>query len=269
MKFGICTSFRTVQSLKEVNFDYLEESVQRFLIPERPQEEFEDNLRAIRQLPFPVEAANSLLPSDLVLVATPERQIDTVRLENYIKTTLRRAEQSHIHVLVFGSGNARAYPTGYDKAAAAQQIQEHLATWSNWASDYDVQIVLEPLRYEETNLFNTVAEGGEMITRIANSGARLLADIYHMACNQEEPASILPYVTLLKHVHVAEKQGRAAPGHYGEDLRPYFAALKQAEYDQRISIECNWTDFAHEAHPAIEALKQQWSEANKLSTRLN
>lgn len=268
MKFGICTSFRTVQNLKEVNFDYLEESVQRFLIPEHPQEDFENNLRAIRQLPFPVEAVNSLLPSDLVLVATSERQIDTVRLENYMRTTLRRADQAQIRVIVFGSGNARACPIGYDKATAAQQIQEHLATWSYWASNYGIQIVIEPLRYEETNLFNTVAETGEMIARIANSGARLLADIYHMACNQEEPASILPNATLLKHVHVAEKQNRAAPGHYGEDLRPYFAALQQAEYDQRISIECNWTDFAHEVHPAIEVLKQQWSEAKLLSTRL-
>lgn len=263
MKFGICTSFRTVQALKEINFDYLEESVQRFLIPERPQKDFEDNLQAIQHLPFPVLAANSLLPADLVLVATPERRVDTARLENYMKTTLQRAEQAQIRIIVFGSGNARAFPPGYDKADAAQQIQQHLATWSSWASNYGVQIVLEPLRYEETNLFNTVAESGEMIAHIADSGAKLLADIYHMACNQEEPSSILPYAALLKHVHVAEKQDRAAPGRYDEDLRPYFAALQQAGYDQRISIECNWTDFVHEVHPAIEALKRQWSEATE------
>jgi sugar phosphate isomerase/epimerase len=265
MKFGICTSFRTVQNLKEVNFDYLEESVQRFLIPEHPQEDFEDNLHAARQLPFPLEAVNSLFPSDLLLVATPERQVDTVRLKNYMKTTLQRAEQAKISIIVFGSGNARACPPGYDKAAAAQQIQELLATWGSWASNYGVQIVLEPLRYEETNLFNTVAESGAMISQIAASGARLLADIYHMACNQEEPASILPYAKLLKHVHVAEKQDRAAPGHYGEDLRPYFAALRQAGYDQRISIECNWSDFANEVHPAIETLKTQYNYVKSTS----
>jgi sugar phosphate isomerase/epimerase len=264
MKFGICTSFRKAQSLKEVNFDYLEESVQRFLIPESPQEDFEDNLHIARQLPFPLEAANSLLPADLVLVATPEQQVDTARLENYMKTTLQRAEQANIRIIVFGSGNARACPPGYDKAAAAQQIQEHLATWSGWAHNHGVQIVIEPLRYAETNLFNTVAESGEMIARIADSGARLLADIYHMAYNQEEPDSILPYASLLKHVHVAEKQDRAAPGHHGEDLRPYFAALQQAGYDQRISIECNWTDFTNEVHPAIEELKRQYNSAGLL-----
>ena len=265
MKFGICTSFRNVQHLKERHFDYLEESVQRFLIPERPQEDFEANLQAARQLSFPIEAANSMLPADLVLVATPERKIDTVRVENYIKTMLQRADQADLRVIVFGSGNARACPPGYAKTNAAQQIQEHLATWSNWANNYGIQIVLEPLGYEETNLFNTVAESGEMISQIAGSGARLLADIYHMACNQEEPTSVVPYGSLLKHVHVAEKQHRAAPGHYGEDLRPYFSALKQASYNQRISIECNWTDLASEVNPAIETLRTQWSEANTLS----
>lgn len=122
MKFGICTSFRNVQHLKERHFDYLEESVQRFLIPERPQEDFEANLQAARQLSFPIEAANSMLPADLVLVATPERKIDTVRVENYIKTMLQRADQADLRVIVFGSGNARACPPGYAKTNAAQQI---------------------------------------------------------------------------------------------------------------------------------------------------
>jgi sugar phosphate isomerase/epimerase len=265
MKFGICASFHTVQHLKERHFDYLEENVQRFLLPERPQEDFEANLRAVRQLSFPIEAANSLLPPDLVLIATPERKIDTVRLESYIKTTLQRADQADLRMLVFGSGDARACPPGYAKAEAALQIQEHLATWSNWANHYGIQIVLEPLRYEETNLFNTVAESGEMISHIASSGAQLLADTYHMACNQEEPASLVPYGSLLKHIHVAEKQHRAAPGHYGEDLRPYFSALQQTGYNQRISIECNWTNIASEVNPALEALRTQWSEAQTLS----
>ena len=54
------------------------------------------------------------------------------------------------------------------------------------------------------------------------------------------------------------KRDGAAPGRYGEDFRPFFAALHQAGYDRRISIECNWQNLAAEVSPAIETLKEQW-----------
>jgi sugar phosphate isomerase/epimerase len=258
MKFGICASFRDIFSLNTISFDYLEESVQRFLVPEQPQEYFEALLTEARQLPIPIEAANVLLPSNLPLVATPTRQVDMVRLERYIKTALRRAEQAGIRVIVFGSGGARACPPGYDHHDAMQQIGHHLATWSEWARDHGVQFVLEPLRYEETNILNTVAESGALVTQLASSGARLLIDTYHMACNGEDPETMAPYISLIAHVHVAERQDRAAPGKHGENLRPYFAVLRQGGYDQRISIECNWNDFPVQVNQAIAVLREQW-----------
>ncbi|MBA2391231.1 MAG: TIM barrel protein [Ktedonobacteraceae bacterium] len=261
MRFGICAPFQEIAALSTFPFDYLEENVQRFLAPEKPQEHFEEMWKAARTLPIQIEAANSLLPSDLFLVATPERQVDTARLERYIKTALRRADQAGIRILVFGSGGARACPAGYDVSAAVQQIGEHLATWSTWAHDYGVRIVLEPLRYEETNTLNTVAEGGALVSQHITSGARLLADVYHMLCNAEAPETLFPWTALLSHVHIAEQQGRTAPGRHGEDFRPYFSALKQGGYDQRISIECNWHDLPDEVDLALRVLREQWEES--------
>ena len=42
MRFGICAPYREVAAWETYPFDYLEESVQRFLLPERPQEDFEE-----------------------------------------------------------------------------------------------------------------------------------------------------------------------------------------------------------------------------------
>src|SRR5438552_596074 len=42
MRFGICAAYREVTALGTYPFDYLEENVQRFLLPECPQEEFEE-----------------------------------------------------------------------------------------------------------------------------------------------------------------------------------------------------------------------------------
>lgn len=258
MRFGICASYREVAALKTYPFDYLEENVQRFLIPERPQEDFEEIWQEARQLPVPIDAANSLLPADLTVVATPTRPVDTNRLERYIKTALQRAEQVGIRIFVFGSGGARACPPGYNRTDAEQQIGAHLSRWSDWAQNHGIQIVLEPLRYKETNTLNTVAEAGALVASIEKPGARLLADVYHMACNNESPEDIPLWASLLSHVHVAEKRDRAAPGRYGEDFRPYFSALQQAGYDQRISIECNWQNLATEVSQAIKTLREQW-----------
>jgi sugar phosphate isomerase/epimerase len=259
MKFGICAPYFEVATLKNIAFDYLEENVQRFLLPEQAQETFEEVWREARVLPIPIEAANNLLPPTLSLVATPTQQVDAARLERYMKTALRRAEQVGIRVIVFGSGGARACPPGYHRADAVQQIGEHLSRWSEWAQAYGVQIALEPLRFEETNTLNTVTESGELVTRLAASGTTLLVDVYHMACNGEPPESMLPWASLLSHVHVAERQERASPGRHGEDFRPSFSVLHQAGYDRRISIECTWQDLAAEVSPAIETLRQQWA----------
>ena len=261
MKYGVCASYQEVAALQERTFDYLEENVQRFLVPEQPQEHFEKILREAQSLALPIEACNSMLPADIPLIATPQQHVDTVRLERYIKTMLQRAEQVGVRVIVFGSGQARACPTGYDHEDAVQQLGGYLATWSEWGRAHGVSIALEPLRYEETNLLNTVTEGGTLVTKHILSGATLLIDTYHMACNGEMPTDILLWTSIISHVHVAEKQDRAAPGHYGEDLRPYFSALHKGNYDSRISIECRWQDFAHEVGPAIETVRQQWTDA--------
>ena len=268
MKFGICAPYSEVagdhkgRPYKEpYPFYYLEEHVQRFLIPERPQNDFEEVWREARKLPIPIEAANSLLPADIPVVETPTRPVDTKRLERYMKTALQRAEQVGIRIIVFGSGLARACPPDYKHTDAVQQIKEHLSQWGEWAQNHGVQIVLEPLRYEETNTLNTVAEAGALVASIGRPGARLLADIYHMACNNESPEDILPWAALLSHVHVAEKQERAAPGRYGENFRPYFSILHQIGYDQRISIECNWQNLSAEVETGIKTLREQWEES--------
>ncbi|WP_246046473.1 sugar phosphate isomerase/epimerase family protein [Thermosporothrix hazakensis] len=259
MKFGICASFRQVAAFPALNVDYLEENVQHFLMPERSQEAFAEQLREARRvLPFPIEVANVFFPGNFPLLATPERSVDRERVERYVRTVLRRAEEAGIRVIVFGSGGARACPEGYERAEAIQQIADYLATWSDWGKEHGVRIALEPLRYQETNVINTVAEGGELVASIATSGAGLLVDTYHMASNREAPASIAVVAPYLAHVHVAELEERSAPGVHGEDFRPYFSVLQQCGYDQRISIECHWKDMATEVGPALETIRAQW-----------
>ena len=76
-------------------------------------------------------------------------------------------------------------------------------------------------------------------------------------------------------LHSGQHQGRVCFRvftHYGrtDDLETnpeagqkecrYFDTLGEAQagYDQRISIECTWQDFAAEVGPALAVLREQW-----------
>jgi len=50
MRFGICAPYREVAALETHPFDFLEEQVQNFLLPERPEEDFEEVWQEARTL---------------------------------------------------------------------------------------------------------------------------------------------------------------------------------------------------------------------------
>jgi sugar phosphate isomerase/epimerase len=261
MRFGVCAGRQQMAPLGDAMIDYLEENVQRFLCPERPEEEFAAHLDETRTLPAPVEAANVFIPADLPLVASATQSVGMPRLERYVRTALRRAETAGIRVIVFGSGKARACPPDLDLGAGLRQIGEHLTRWGGWAAEHGVTIVIEPLRREETNVLNTVAESAALVEQLNLPAIRLLADTYHMACNGEAPEDLRALAPLLAHVHVAEHRDRAAPGTHGEDFRPYLTALRRGGYDARISIECTWQDLAAQVAGALAAVREQWATA--------
>jgi len=103
-----------------------------------------------------------------------------------------------------------------------------------------VTIVLEPLNKGETNLLNSVTEGIEYVDTIARPRIQLLADFYHMMKEDEGPDAIRKAGARIRHCHIAELEGRKAPGTKGEDLSGYFKALRDIGYTGGASCECGW-----------------------------
>jgi sugar phosphate isomerase/epimerase len=104
-----------------------------------------------------------------------------------------------------------------------------------------------------------VSEGGKIVEEVNHPNFRLLADFWHMMMENEGPESIEMYGHLIHHTHIAEKEGRTAPGTHGEDFTPYFQALKNVGYKGMISIESNWDDMDKRAGPAIKTIRAQLS----------
>ncbi|MDX9882753.1 MAG: sugar phosphate isomerase/epimerase family protein [Prolixibacteraceae bacterium] len=251
---GVCTRAANGNMLAEHGYSYIEEGVRGFLVPQESEEKFNGLLSLAQKSKLPVIACNSFLPGNLKSVG--EEAVHPEILE-FAETAFRRAKIAGVKIIVFGSGGSRAIPEGFSGEKAREQFVSLCARMGPLAAKYDVTVVIEPLNKKECNFINSVSEGGEIVKKVKHPNIQLLADIYHMKMDHEGPESILKYGKFLRHVHIAEKEGRAAPGTHREDFRPYFEALKKVKYKGNISIECRWENLENQAPLAIKTIQGQ------------
>ena len=253
-RIGVCTSVNNADKLKAAGYDYVEEGVQRFLVPLEPTDKFGANLVNALSASLPVYAYAGFLPGDLKCVG-PEADHEAVLA--YARTAFDRAGQVGSTIIVFGSGRARRVPDGFSRDEALEQFVELLENMGPIAAEYNIIVAIEPLNQRECNLINTVQQGAEIVRQVNHPNIRVLADIYHMALEDEGPQSILDAGPLLAHVHLAEKEGRTRPGVAPYDFAPYFDALRRIGYTGGISFECRWENFDEELAPALAYIKEQ------------
>lgn len=83
-----------------------------------------------------------------------------------------------------------------------------------------------------------------------------MVDFYHLASEKEDPAVIIRGREHIRHLHVANPQGRVFPLKWEEyDYAPFFASLRKIGYDKRISVEASTKDFPADAPQAIALLR--------------
>ncbi|MGE4587138.1 MAG: sugar phosphate isomerase/epimerase family protein, partial [Mangrovibacterium sp.] len=199
-------------------------------------------------------ACNSFVPGNMKSVGSEAVHAEILV---YMETAFRRAQKAGVKIIVFGSGGSRSIPEGFSRMDARRQFVELCRAMAPLAAKHGVTVVLEPLNRNECNFINSVKEGGEIVEEVDHPNFRLLADLYHMKMDGEGPESLLQYGHLIRHTHIAEKEGRSAPGTHQEDFSSYFKALKQAGYQGKMSLECRWTGLAEQAGPALQTLRKQ------------
>jgi sugar phosphate isomerase/epimerase len=259
MQIGFCTDPATLATLPaRPDCDFIEGHVVNFLMPEAPDAAFAPGAAALKTCGFPMPAANVLLPA-VLKVSGPT--IDYERLDRYAHVVFRRAKELGMTLIVFGSAGARMVPEGFSQATAFEQYVDILKQFGPLAEEAGVTIVVEPLNRGECNLVNTVLEGAEAVRRANTRGVQLLVDIFHMLRNGESPDDIVKVGPLIRHAHVAENKDRAAPGTNGEDFRPFFKALRQIGYNDRLALEPIWKDLPGQVGPALAETRKQLTDA--------
>ncbi|HRR35098.1 MAG TPA: sugar phosphate isomerase/epimerase family protein [Kiritimatiellia bacterium] len=254
--FGICAGPDKADRLKAIGYDFIEGGVGGTFKPTMPDAEYEAELAKLKQSALPFQSCNGFIPSTYRLTG-PETTHDTA-LE-YAVTACRRADLLGVPYIVFGSGGARKMPEGFDAAKGRAQFIDFCRKLGDRIRDLKVTIVLEPLNKGETNLLNSVTEGISYVDEIDHPRIRLLADFYHMMKENEGPDAIRKAGARIRHCHIAELEGRKAPGTKGEDLSGYFKALRDVGYNGGVSCECGWPkQNVEEAwKKALETMRQQ------------
>ena len=258
---GVCTSVQNHELVSQAGFDYIEEGVRRFLVPDKPEEEFLKNLKILEESSIPILACNGFLPGSLKSTG-PQTQHEEILV--FAETAFRRAQRSGIKTIVFGSSGSRNYPEGFDKEKAVDQFTELLAKMGPLAARYDVTVVIEPLRKDESNIVNRVEEAYQIALKVDHPNIRVLGDIFHMMREDEPPESLIEARKTLAHMHIAEKEKRTAPGLAGDNFVPYLIGLEKAGYRGGISIEGSWGDKNDFAENLIIARSYLQAQINTL-----
>jgi D-psicose/D-tagatose/L-ribulose 3-epimerase len=254
---GYCVGLKGLELAKTVGFDYVELGTTE--IAALSDAEFDAAVEQVKKVGIPTPNANLFLPASLKLTgaeaASAEEQMA------YVRKALTRLNRLGVRILCFGSGGARRVPDGFAKEAAFAQLVAFGKRIAPEAQANGITIVIEPLRQQETNIINTTAEGLALVKAVGHPNFQLLIDFFHLASEKEDPAIILEARDHIRHLHVANPQGRVFPQQWDEyDYAPFFANLRRIGYTGGISVEASSKDVPTEAPRAIALLRRGFAD---------
>lgn len=248
MRMGICTSVERLEEAHEADFDFAELGAY-LLLPDGDDAAFAGVRNAILSARIRVEAFNIFLPPQLK-VTGPEVDMDAVARRMSI--VIERAADVGAEVIVFGSGGARNVPDGYPAHLAWDQLQHAAMLAADIGSKHGIIIAVEPLHRGVCSILNTVSEGADFVDAINHPNCALLADLFHMAANDEPLESLKNAAPKLAHVHIPTPS-LAEDDSY--DFRGFFRSLVNGGYSESISIEDNNGLLAHTQPPLTQTYR--------------
>jgi len=242
MRYGNCISYKNtkhIKILKETGFDYIETSLAPLYTAEKS--ELIDLLNALEKNNIKCEAVNVLFPGDISLTG---ENVDYKKIEDYINGVFEKTKELKFKNVVFGSGGARKVPDGFDKNKATEQIIQVVKNYLLPAAEkYDFILAIEELNKGETNILNSVDEVEYIINKINNPRIKLLADLFHIALENYDVEKLSEKSEIIAHCHIANPfDNRYYPQKTDssesiELYKNFFGSLKNAGYDNKISIE--------------------------------
>ncbi len=252
VQIGYCSNLKNIDAAKAAGFEYLELGTSE--IAALSDADFEATVTRIKELGLPIPVTNLFVPANIRLTGpdiNPQQQME------YVRKAFGRLKRLGVGIVVFGSGGARRIPDGFAREEGWKQLVDFGRRAADEAKAHDITIAIEPLRRQESNVINSAGEGLELVKAIDHPNFQLMIDFYHLASEKEDPEIVIRAKDHLRHLHMANPQGRAFPLKWEEyDYAAFFANLKKIGYDKRISVEAGSKDIANEGAQSIALLRK-------------
>jgi hydroxypyruvate isomerase len=137
------------------------------------------------------------------------------------------------------------YGLRIDGVAESEQdelARENLAFAAKAAGRIGATIVIEPLSAAPAYPLKTAADALAVIQRVGQDAGveniALLADLYHLAANGDDPAEVITrHTARIGHVQIADHPGRNEPGTGDLDIEGYLNLLADNGYSGYVGLE--------------------------------
>jgi D-psicose/D-tagatose/L-ribulose 3-epimerase len=256
VRIGYCGRLQDIDAVKAAGFDYME--VRTTEVAALSDADYTRVAAKLRQVGLPVLSANLFLPADLKVTGP---NVDKPRQMEYVRRALDRVSRLGVRLVVFGSGGARQVPEGFSRQEAFQQLVDFGKRIAPEARSRNITIAIEPLRRQETNIINNTTEALAWVNAVNDPNIQMIIDYYHFEVEKEDPSAILKVKDHLRHLHMANPDGRVMPLKWDEyNYGPFFAVLRQIHYDRLISVEASTKNLPVEGPQSIALLRRAFEQ---------
>jgi sugar phosphate isomerase/epimerase len=241
MQLGVCCgSVDRWHLIRKTGYDYAEAYFSGITLAD--DAEFQKICETKKNDDISVEALNGMFTPKFILIGEERTSPDEVR--EFCEKGFYRAKTLGGEFVILGSGKARSIPEGMEKERAEAEFVDLLRLCGDIAKKNDMKLAIEPLRYEETNFINTVAESAAICRLAAHDSVGTIVDFYHFHCNGESLETLKDAKDKLFHAHIARPNvDRMVPTEIDREICALWAkALREIGYDARLTLEARYSD---------------------------
>lgn len=173
---------------------------------------------------------------------------------------VKKTSKIGIERLIIGAGGARVLPS----PELRQNVLDQMADICRFGispvlSEFGIIAVLEGLNKGETNMLLTTGDSVELARLVNMPNLKVMADLYHVNLEDEDYADFPKYTGYIHHAHIANPRPRVMPKRDdGFPYEPFFAALRSAGFDGRMSVEAgpngDYVECLKEAYATLAPL---------------
>lgn len=168
-----------------------------------------------------------------------------IAAQNYVKKCVALCHQlggKTFNICLFSDkplisdGNHRFLPVD-KKRKLISSLLHPFRELAEYASDYDINLVIEPLNRYSTPICTNSEDAKYIVNQVNHENLGIMLDTFHM--NIEEDSiyeTIVASSSLLKHVHISDNN-RKMPGFAHIDFDAVVRGLKKIKYSKYITFE--------------------------------